>query len=76
MKHISEILPDVMDNIEVAVEVNRLTSRHIAKLFNYLQSKNIEFSEFEQAAIKTQFRQLQDDVINYIGGVSHENKND
>ena len=73
VKHISEILPSVLNNAEKANEINRLTSRHIAKLFTHLESKNIFFSEFEQSAIKTQFRQLQDDIINIIGDV-HDKK--
>jgi hypothetical protein len=69
-------MPKVIGGIEQAVEINRLTSRHIAKLFKHLESKNIIFSDFEQSAIKTQFRQLQDDIINFVGGVENDNELD
>ena len=71
-KHISEILPNITKQVELNSEINRLTNRHIAKLFNHLESKNIIFTDFEQSAIKTQFRQLQDDFINLVGGVEDE----
>lgn len=75
MKHISEILPNVINQANVSGEINRLTNRHIAKLFQHLEDRSITFSEFERSAIKTQFRMLQDDIINCVCGVSYEREN-
>ncbi len=66
MKHISEILPKVMQNAELAYEINRLTSRHIAKLLNRIQERHYIEPDVI-AGIKAQFRMLEADIINHIG---------
>ena len=74
MKHISEILPKVMSEVEIKNEIHRLTNRHIAKLLTRLQERYSIESDII-AGIKAQFRMFENDVINHIGEIN-ENKND
>jgi ubiquinone biosynthesis protein COQ9 len=74
MKHISEILPKVMADIDFATEVNRLTSRHIAKLLSRLEERYSIEQEIVNA-IKVQFRMLADDIINNAGDKKDEQPN-
>jgi hypothetical protein len=74
MKHISEILPKVLSQVSQAQEVNDATSRHIAKLFSWLEEKNEPLNLFQQGAVKKQFRFLQDDIINLISEVPNDDK--
>ena len=47
-------------------EINRLTNRHIGKLFQHLESENIFLSDREKEVIKAQMRFLQNDIIKNV----------
>ena len=75
-KHISDILDDMNSkDLRAVNEINRFTSRHIAKLLSHFDSKNINLTDFEKEAIKAQFRMLQDDIINYVRDVKNDQFN-
>jgi hypothetical protein len=57
------------------IEINRLASRNIAKLFSYLEGEGTILTKFERDAIKAQFRYFQDDIINHVGALNNENQN-
>ena len=76
-KHISDIL-EGMDLLgsDMPTEINRKFSRAIGKTIKNLESKSMPLTEPQISAIKASYRFLQDDIINYLGTVSNENKND
>ena len=74
MKHISEILPKILNQSQQAQQINDVTSRHIGKLMSWLEEKNTPLNSFQESAVKKQFRFLQDDIINLISEVQNEDK--
>ncbi len=71
MKHISEILPEVLRKADNASDINDLTSRHIGKVLSWLNERS-PLNDIQESAIKKQFRFLQDDIINLISDVSND----
>lgn len=70
-KHISEILPQVLDS----AEPNRITNRHIAKTLTKLDGDGTILSKEDKEVIKAGFRHLTDDLLKCMRVEDEQNGN-